>query len=250
LEAFESPDSVTVDGYSYLQEKPAAKPTRARVRAPVATRPTNRTSLAPFVVGVILLLIGFSFMKLMLNLQRIAPRTETKGQAAQTTPSPSPATSGTIVARHAEPVEGTSPKVAVAPTASAAETASPSVIVKTPAPVAAASSQPTKEPEVRRAQPVRAEDLAKAGAVEESSPIARSSELNRVDIRPLKKTYIKVVVDNEAAKPAFERWISPSDGPVEFRGQHIAVRVLDRDAVQIRKNGKLLDDDDTDVTVE
>ena len=73
---------------------------------------------------------------------------------------------------------------------------------------------------------------------------------NRIAIKPLKKTYIKVVVDNESVKPAFERWISPSDGTVEFSGQHIAVRVLDRDAVQIKKNGKSIAQDDTDVTVE
>ena len=125
------------------------------------------------------------------------------------------------------------------------------VVVSTPAPNAfgAASPAPTKEPEVRRAEPVRQEDLAKAGVAENSSP-AGSSGLNRVDIKPLKKTYIKVVVDDEAEKPAFERWISPADGTVEFRGQHISVRVLDRDAVQIRKNGKLVAENDADVTIE
>jgi hypothetical protein len=61
---------------------------------------------------------------------------------------------------------------------------------------------------------------------------------------------VKVVVDNETQQPAFERWISPADGTVEFRGQHIVVRVLDRDAIQIKKNGKPLDEDDEDITVE
>jgi hypothetical protein len=106
-----------------------------------------------------------------------------------------------------------------------------------------ASSSPAKEPEVRKAEPVKAEDLAKAAATESAGP-------NRVAIRPLKKTYVKVVVDNEAVRPAFERWISPSDGTVEFRGQKIAVRVLDRDAVQIKKNGKTLASGDADVTIE
>ena len=96
---------------------------------------------------------------------------------------------------------------------------------------------------MRRAEPVRPEDLARAAASESTGP-------NRVAIRPLKKTYIKVVVDNEEMNPAFERWISPGDGTVEFRGQHVAVRVLDRDAVQIKKNGKLISDDDSDVTIE
>ncbi|MEP6603954.1 MAG: hypothetical protein ABJB69_08405, partial [Spartobacteria bacterium] len=102
----------------------------------------------------------------------------------------------------------------------------------------------TPEPEVRRAEPVKPEDLAKAGAIETKGP-------NRVAIRPLKKTYLKVVVDDEATTPAFERWISPADGTVEFRGQKIAVRVLDRESVQIKKNGKTLTgEEDADVTVE
>jgi len=250
LEAFEGSENVTVDGYSYLQDNPAPKP----ARAPIIPRSTNRGSLVPFVIGVVVLLIGFLFMKLILNLQRIAPHNEAKNQAAQATPSASPVTSGTIIARHAEPVEKTLTKAAAAasPIASAptAPTGTP-VVVSTPAPNAfgAASPAPTKEPEVRRAEPVRPEDLAKAGVAENSSA-AGSSGLNRVDIKPLKKTYIKVVVDNEEGKPAFERWISPADGTVEFRGQHIAVRVLDRDAVQIRKNGKVVAENDADVTIE
>jgi hypothetical protein len=73
---------------------------------------------------------------------------------------------------------------------------------------------------------------------------------NRIAIRPIRKTYIKVVVDDEQKAPAFERWVSPSDGTLEFRGERVAIRVLDRDAIQIKKNGKSLPDDDSDVTVE
>jgi hypothetical protein len=102
------------------------------------------------------------------------------------------------------------------------------------------------EPEVRRAEPVRPADLAKARAAANSSP-AESAGPNRVAIRSLKKTYVKVTVDNGKET---ERWISPADGTVEFSGQHISVRVLDRDAVQVKKNGKALEEDDEDVTVE
>jgi cytoskeleton protein RodZ len=248
LEAFEGSENVTVDGYSYLQDNPAPKP----ARTPIIPRSTNRGSLVPFVIGVVVLLIGFSFMKLILNLQRIAPRSEAKNQAAAATPSASPVTSGTIIARQAEPVEKVPTKAAAAASPIASATTAPTVapvVVGTPAAVAAASPHPTKEPEVRRAEPVRQEDLAKASVAENSSA-AGSTGLNRVDIKPLKKTYIKVVVDSETEKPAFERWISPADGTVEFRGQHIAVRVLDRDAVQIRKNGKLVAENDADVTIE
>lgn len=248
LEAFEGSENVTVDGYSYLQDNPAPKP----ARTPIIPKSTNRGSLVPFVIGVVVLLIGFSFMKLILNLQRIAPRSEAKNQAAAATPTASPVISGTIIARQAEPVEKVPAKAAAAASPIVSATTVPTsapVVVSTPAAVAAASPAPTKEPEIRRAEPVREEDLAKAGVAENSPPTA-SPGLNRVDIKPLKKTYIKVVVDSETEKPAFERWISPADGTVEFRGQHIAVRVLDRDAVQIRKNGNVVAENDADVTIE
>src|SRR5712691_1882346 len=90
-------------------------------------------------------------------------------------------------------------KIIPAPAAAPPATAAPAI--------AAASPPASKEPEVRRAEPVRPEDLAKAAAAN-SSPAAEPGGPNRVAIRPLKKTYVKVVVDNEEVKPAFERWIS------------------------------------------
>jgi len=105
------------------------------------------------------------------------------------------------------------------------------------------------EPEVRRAKPVLPGDLAKAQEEANSSP-AESSAPNRVAIRPLKRTYLRVTVDDQSEKPTFERWISPADGTVEFRGNHVSIRVLERDAVQIMKNGKALEEDDEDVTVD
>jgi cytoskeleton protein RodZ len=248
MEAFETSEHVTVDGYSYLQDNPAPKPARAPV---VRHRPSSsdRTSLMPFVIGVIVLVAGFFLMRLVLNILRISPpRAAQPPQSTQASPAPSAGFGTSVMPTPARAIETPAANVAAAPSvAPTLAVPEPSAsIAPTAPPVAVATPQATPaaaEPEVRRAEPVRPEDLAKAGTAESEGP-------NRVAIRPLKKTYIKVVVDDEAVKPAFERWISPADGPVEFRGQHIAVRVLDRDAVQIKKNGKLVDEDDSDVTVE
>jgi hypothetical protein len=102
------------------------------------------------------------------------------------------------------------------------------------------------EPEVRRAEPVRPEELAAAQA--ENAP-TNGNAPNRVDIKPLKKTYVRVTIDDDPTQPAFERWVSPSDGTVEFRGHRFSVTVLDRDAVQIRKNGKIVANGDTDLRI-
>jgi cytoskeleton protein RodZ len=248
LEAFEDSEHVTVDGYSYLQENHAPK----QVSAPVV-RPSrrDRTSPMPLIFGILVLVVGFSVMKLILNVQRIVPR------AAEPAPQVSPTASAISNSATASTTNDVAPSIspsatvtrkATAVAAATAPPISPSATVVQKATAVSAVTPVASEPEVRRAEPVRPEDLAKARGAANSAP-AESAGPNRVAIRPLKRTYIKVIVDNEKQNPAVERWISPTDGTVEFRGQHISVRVLDRDAVQIMKNGKALEEEDDDVTV-
>lgn len=242
LDAFEDSERMTVDGYSYLQENRPEKPVSAPVIRRRRPTPTSheRISPMPLIFGVLVLVVGFSVMKLILNVRRLAP-----GQAASTaqvspsaSPVPSPKT-GQPAATETSPGA-----VASAPTVAPSASVGPTVVRKA---VAAAPAAPS-EPEVRKAKPVRPEELAQAPPQTNSSP-AESSEQNRVAIRPLKRTYVKVTVGDNDGSPAFERWVSPADGPVEFRGKHVSIRVLDPEAVQITKNGKALEDGDKDVTV-
>jgi cytoskeletal protein RodZ len=239
LDAFEDSERVTVDGYSYLQDSPPPKPVGAPVVHRRASRSSgDRVSPMPLIFGIVVLVVGFLGMKLVMNLQRLAP-----GHAqttAQVSPSASPLPSST-----ASPAASES--VASAPTHAPSESPQPTIVQKAKA-VAAASAAPS-EPEVRRAKPVRPEELAKPQAESNSSP-PESNAPNRVSIRPLKRTYLKVTVGDGSGNPAFERWVSPADGPVEFRAKHLSIRVLDRDAVEITKNGKPLEEDDEEVTVD
>jgi cytoskeletal protein RodZ len=268
LEAFETSEHVTIDGYSYLQEEPAPMPVRSPVVRRRPSRPAapsrsssssgSRPSLLPVVIGIVVIVLGIWIGNLVQKILRVSKQTSpapTVGQTAApaltssgpytataTTPAPAPATSQhedrRVVANTPPPAVSTPMIAASAPPAA---TIAPAIAAASPqAPPPQASVAPS-EPEVRRAEPVRAEDLTKAA--EPTGP-------NRIAIRPLKKTYIKVVVDNEKTVPAFERWVSPSDGTLEFRGERVAIRVLDRDAIQIKKNGKSLPDDDSDVTIE
>ncbi len=273
MEAFEGSDAVTVDGYSYLQDNPAPKPARTTVvpRRPVASSSSGKPmSLMPVILAVVVVVLGYMAMKLILNIQRIAPSRDEQKQVVQASAPPSYTPASTIAPAPPVPTATPAPKVvaasptatsapktvAASPTATsapktvaAAPTTAPSVAPSASAkPATAAAAAPSAtttaaEPEVRRAQPVLPEDLIPSNAAAGSGP-------NLMTIRPLKKTYIKVVVDNDTSKPAFERWISPTDKPVEFRGQHFSVRVLDREAVQIKKNGKSVTADDSDVTIE
>ena len=248
LDAFETSGHLTVDGYSYLQDAPAPK----APRTPVTRRNENaRPSLVPFLFGLAILVAGFWFLRFISNLQRIAPRPVEA--TATATPSPTAPTSR-IVAPRAEPVESpaSSAQVAAATTPPPV-IATPTIPVATPVPTAIAVATPVipvaraVEPEVRRAVPVRPEEVAAAQA--ENTAPADPNAPNRVDIKPLKRTYMRVTIDDDPTKPAFERWVSPSDGTVEFRGHRFSVTVLDRDAVQIRKNGKIVSSSDTDLRI-
>jgi cytoskeleton protein RodZ len=241
LDAFEDSESVTVDGYSYLQENERAKPVAAPVvrRRPTSTGGSNRVSPMPLIVGIVVLVAGFLGMKFFLNVQRLAP--SRGGSSTQTSATATPAVASS----------GSSPAVAAnaAAVATSAPVASP---VPKPGPpetrkALAANSTAPGEPEVRKAKPVTKEDLAQSRAGTDSPP-PESGEQNRVAIQPLKRTYVRVTLGDDG-KAAFERWVSPSDGPVEFRGKHVSIRVLDPEAVKITKNGQELQQNDQDVTV-
>src|SRR5471032_3302739 len=71
LEAFETSETMTVDGYAYLQDNPVPKPSRQTVvRTP---RGSGRGSFFPFVIGVVVLVGGFMVMRWIVELQRLKP---------------------------------------------------------------------------------------------------------------------------------------------------------------------------------
>jgi cytoskeleton protein RodZ len=152
LEAFETSQTLTTDGYSYLQEAPEPEPVRTvkvRRRSAPSVGGDGRSSWVPLVIGILVLVIGFTVLRWLLQMQRLKPRP---------TPGSSPIATATvserIIAPHAQPVESAAPTSAAetpaapTPTATVAPT-TPSV----PAPSAA-------EPEVRRAEPVNPKDAA------------------------------------------------------------------------------------------
>ncbi len=241
LDAFDDSESVTVDGYSYLQENERAKPVSAPVvrRRAAPTGGNNRVSPMPLIVGIVVLVVGFLGMKFLLNVQRLAPGRGSS--SAQTSPTASPAVASSGLTPTAAPNIGA--VATTAPVASPVPTQGPPETRK----ALAVGSTASAEPEVRKAKPVTKEELSQTGAVTNSPP-PESGEQNRVAIQPLKRTYVRVTLGDDT-KAAFERWVSPADGQFEFRGKHVSIRVLDPEAVKITKNGQELQQSDHDVTV-
>lgn len=156
MEAFETSESVTVDGYSYLQDAPDPEPARPvtvrrRSSSPGGGGGGGRSSFVPLIIGIVVLVVGFTVMKWFLQMQRLSPR---PSPAPGTSPIATATVSDKIIAPHAQPAESAPAPAATAsalPTATA--TAAPAVTPVVPAPSAA-------EPEVRRAEPVNPKDAA------------------------------------------------------------------------------------------
>jgi cytoskeleton protein RodZ len=161
LEAFETSEHVTTDGYAYLQDAPEQEPSR-----PVVVRrrssSNSRGSLLPFVIGVLVLVIGFTVMKWVLQMQRLKPR---PAPPPGTSPIATATVSDKIVAPHAQPADSSTPP----PSAVSPPVATPTATV-IPTITPSASSAAPSEPEVRRAEPVHPEDVAK-----QPSPTSRPS---------------------------------------------------------------------------
>src|SRR3954453_3557949 len=77
LEAFETSQTLTTDGYSYLQDAPEPEPVRpVKIRRRSATPGggDGRSSWVPLIIGILVLVIGFTVMKWLLQIQRLKPR--------------------------------------------------------------------------------------------------------------------------------------------------------------------------------
>src|SRR5205814_7474139 len=121
LDAFETSQQMTVDGYAYLQDQPAPKPRRirARPRAPVVRRQRSRdrSSPLPLLIAVGVIALGFILMRLIMNIQRIAPH-QMVGVPQSS-------------AWHAPPAQA-QPAASVAPAPSRAASPSPAAVVEAP----------------------------------------------------------------------------------------------------------------------
>src|SRR5437762_4942533 len=123
LEAFETSESVTVDGYSYLQDAPDPEPVRpVKVRRRSSSPGSgSRSSLMPLIIGILVLVIGFTVMKWFLQMQRLKPRPT---PAPGSSPIATAPASDKIIAPRAQPVGSTTPATtALSPEAAATATA-------------------------------------------------------------------------------------------------------------------------------
>ena len=247
LDHFQATPSISLREYQYLApsgSKSIAKPREWGARA-------FRVPPLVVVMLVLILLVGVPVFSYMANniprLRSGAPeRRADQDLAAVGAPTPSEAKPGSSQPLARMP-QGTGNSVAgpSTPPSSSSDQAS-----------ASPSAQPTSRVEdgieVRRALPVQqGEQPSPSEAVSPSpSPVLATEPQTRLELRVLKRTWVKVTKDEEGSEPVFDGPAAPEDQPIVLEGKRFWVRIQDKGAVEVRKNGQRVLNSSDDVVID
>jgi cytoskeletal protein RodZ len=242
LEKFQTGRTISVGDYQYLSsgspQKPVQEPRRIEAIG-------FRVPPAVVAVLVLIVLVGVPvFSYLALNITQVADTNQvaTAGSnvkpAGESTrpvvPSQSPADSPQSMAKPT-PVEGNSTVVPqVAPKNSPQEGDVKEAVTPSPFAVQARIEDGI---EVRRALPVSTPESSAAAEAPTKTSLSTLPE-KKLEVRVLKRTYVKVTKDEEGAQPVFEGYAAPDSSPIVVEGKRFWVHVSEKGAVEVREDGQ------------
>ena len=249
LEKFRAPKTISVGNYQYLSSSSSQK----SVQEPRRIEAIGfRVPPAVVVVLVFIVLVGvpvFSYLALNLAWEPGTIRVTTAGNTVksagestnpvvpsqsavdslQSTVKPSPAEENSATVPHNSPQQGDVKEGA------------------TPTPFAV-QARIEDGIEVRRALP--------AGAPESSTAIETPTKTSlstlpqkKLELRVLKRTYVKVTKDEEGTQPVFDGYASPDSRPIIVEGKRFWVHVSEKGAVEVRKDGQLVPGSSDDIVI-
>jgi cytoskeletal protein RodZ len=255
--------SISLVDYQYLRSAPLKYAPASRPIEPRAFR------VPPLLVAFLVLtvLVGLPvFAYLAIGLARLQPRfanelaTPAEPVAGPSVPAaaqPSPAETLESLVKDG-PSPGTALAGATAPASpqppsppAAAATLGGAATVPSPAPVAAISPSPAASPAPALAEqgpkpenspePGRSPAVAAAGLAA-TAPDASPTpvEGKRLEVRALRRTYIRVVRDQRGSQPVFSGYASPKAEPIVVEGKRFWLKVSDRRAVEVREDGQVV----------
>ncbi|MBV8640059.1 MAG: helix-turn-helix domain-containing protein [Verrucomicrobia bacterium] len=245
LDKFLVAGTISVGDYQYLSSGP---PQKFVAQPRVQMVKGFRVPPAVVVVLVLIVLVGVPvFSYLALNIPRVAGtnlaantvKTERSADQAPTAIAQSSADSLQSLTKPSSPDEN----------AGAGAHASPPP--EEAMPVASASaSQPRIEDgvEVRRALPVNAPESSTAAETPTKASLSTLPD-KKLEVRVLKRTYVKVTKDEEDAQPVFDGFAAPDSRPIVVEGKRFWVHVSDKGAVEVRKDGQLILGNSDDIVI-
>jgi hypothetical protein len=72
----------------------------------------------------------------------------------------------------------------------------------------------------------------------------------KLEVRVIRRTYVKVTKDEEGTQPVFDGFAGPDSRPIVVQGKRFWVHVLDKGAVEVREDGQLVPGNSGDIVVD
>jgi cytoskeleton protein RodZ len=246
LDDFQISSAISMGDYQYLSSMPPHNAQQARWTQRIQPK-GFRVHPAIVAVLVLIVLVGVPVVSyLALNIPRVAgtnfsAANESANQAAvasahAVSPVPSPADSTQALA--AQSPSGENPAVVSSPATQPSE-------------LKADGSAARNEDrlEVRRAQAVGTPISATPAESPVRTGLATLPE-KKLEVRVIKRTYVKVTKDEEGTQPVFDGFAGPDSRPIVVQGKRFWVHVLDKGAVEVREDGQLVPGNSGDIVID
>jgi cytoskeleton protein RodZ len=246
LDNFQISPAISMGDYQYLSSLPPHSAQQPRWTQRIQPK-GFRVPPAIVVVLILIVLVGVPVVSyLALNIPRVAGTNySTASEHADQLPvtstksvSPVPSGSTSTEALAAQSPSGETP-AAVSPSASQAQEANGEA---TPA-------RSEEHIEVRRAQPVGAPQSPTSVETPTRTGLSTLPE-KKLEVRVIKRTYVKVTKDEEGTQPVFDGFAGPDSRPIVVQGKRFWVHVLDKGAVEVREDGQLVPGNSGDIVID
>ncbi len=220
---FENTSQINVSNYEYLNNASNFADASPHYHAPSRSSSIrSQKPLLTFIVLAVVIFFGWMFISFLnATAKRLKPSPAAATPAATPTPAVPPLVSESD--RHA--LQAATPVPTPRPVVEPAATALP-----TPFP-AGTETRFAGEPEIRRAQPVKPDEVP----APTPPPPARTKE---IVLQSLRKTWVQIQRDDEHSVPVFEDWIYPDARPLKVRGLKFWIKLRDPAAVKISRDGQ------------
>jgi cytoskeletal protein RodZ len=239
LDQIQVGSTVGLGEYHYLR---AAPPPKYRVETRQRETPRPKVPALLLAILALLILIGVPLVSfLAINISRL------NGPASasdQTTVEPSPpdtkkTPSQVVVTEPNTKQPGSS--------ASPSPTASVAIVEASPSPSSSAAAFADSSVEVRRALPV---SPVEGTAQVSPTPSPETTEVDTLEIRVRERTWLRVTKDKQNGEPIYNDFISPRSPPIVVQGKRFWLKLPDKNALELRKNGQAVAGPDNSIVIE
>jgi cytoskeletal protein RodZ len=246
LDDFQISSAISMGDYQYLSSMPPHNAQQARWTQRIQPK-GFRVHPAIVVVLVLIVLVGVPVISyLALNIPRVAgtnfsATNESANQAAvgsTQSVSPVPSETDSTQTLAAQSPSGESPAAVSSPASQPSELK--------------ADGTPARNEdriEVRRAQAAGTPVSVTPVETPVRAGLATLPE-KKLEVRVIKRTYVKVTKDEEGTQPVFDGFAGPDSRPIVVQGKRFWVHVLDKGAVEVREDGQLVPGNSGDIVID